>query len=118
MKVFAALGAGVCLLAIPAGQALAHSSTALPGLPTLSSSSSHSASGSGQSQSSAASSHNVHHTVWYGHDWGWLKHQISNYCRRGHGYGHGGFGWGGYGGGDGDGDGDDHRCHPHHPTSP
>lgn len=120
MKIFAALGAGVCLLAIPASSALAnpsHGSNSLPGLPTLNSPPGHGGWGSGPSHSSGPSSPNVHHADWRGHDWGWLKHRIVNYCRNGHGWGHGGFGWDtddNWGGGDRDHD----RCHPHHPTSP
>ncbi|MGA0601790.1 hypothetical protein ACO2Q3_13875 [Caulobacter sp. KR2-114] len=121
MKVFAALGASVCLLAIPAGSALAASSHAsgLPSLPTLNGSSSHGGTAA-QASSTAHASPAAHHDDWRGHDWDWLKHKIDNRCRHhGHGWGHGGFGaasddgWGG----DGDHDGDDHRCRPH-PTSP
>lgn len=123
MKVFAALGASVCLLAIPAAPAFANSShsTSLPTLPTLSGSSSHgNGNGNGNSQGqNSGSSSGFHNSGWHdGHDWDWLKHKIVDFCHHppGHGYGHGGFGldaqegWGH--GGDGD------RCHPHHPTSP
>ena len=122
MKVFAALGAGLCLLATPAGSALANSShngggaNGLPSLPTLNGSSGHgNGAGSGNGHSSG-SSNTFHHPDMNDHDWGWLKHKIVNYCRRGHGWGHGGFGWDAddsWGGG-----GDHDRCHPHHPTSP